>query len=261
MKESRLRSYVIFTTQRTGSTWLCDILYNHRNIKSYTELFRINPDVDYPRFGHTDVMLYERFLKSASLLDKLFFKEYLYREYLKKLTSKTETAHQCLSVGFKLMHSQEQRNKGLWKYLATNTDNFIHLKRRNLLDRAISKVYMESTGIAHANESDSDKESKPKGSLNVKKVLNELKKDTLESKAIAAKIATLPRDKFITIYYEDLDENLEATLKNLYTFLEVPFQVHSSSFRKLINETPREYVLNYDVIESTAANAGLLDRF
>ena len=120
---------------------------------------------------------------------------------------------------------------------------------------------MESTGIAHANESDSDKESKPKGSLNVKKVLNELKKDTLESKAIAAKIATLPRDKFITIYYEDLDENLEATLKNLYTFLEVPFQVHSSSFRKLINETPREYVLNYDVIESTAANAGLLDRF
>jgi len=261
MKENKLRSYVIFTTQRTGSTWLCDILYNHKNIKSYTELFRINPDVDYPRFAHTDLVLYERFLKSASLLNKLFFKEYLYREYLKKITSKTETADQYLSVGFKLMYSQEQRNKGLWKYLTKNTDKFIHLKRRNLLERAISKVYMESTGIAHANEFDSDTESKPKGSLNVKKVLNELKKDILESKAIANKIATLPKDKIITIYYEDLNENLESTLKELYLFLEVPFQVHSSSFKKLINETPREYVLNYDAIESTAANAGLLDCF
>lgn len=186
MSDNKIQSYVIFTTQRTGSTWLCDILHSHKSIKSYTELFRINPDADFPRYASTDMKLFEHFAKSSSFLKRTFLKEHLYKEYFTELFSMARSSPKCRSAGFKLMYSQEKRNRGLWGYLSQNTDKIIHLKRKNLLNRAISKVYMESTGIAHANEVASGDTSKPKGSLDIEKVLDELKK-TFQNQVASAK--------------------------------------------------------------------------
>ena len=147
--------YVIYTTQRTGSTWLVDMLNNNHNVSAYSELFRLNVDKDFPSYGEKDIKLFHRWKLKKNFIFNVFRKKKQVNEYFEELLSVNEHKKHESTLGCKIMYNQVNNNHVLLRASLIFFNQFIHLKRRDHLRVAISHAVMENTGISHSkNEID-----------------------------------------------------------------------------------------------------------
>ena len=137
----RQTTFVILTTQRSGSGWLVDLLDDHPAIAAYEELFRVT-DTTVARRGATRVPRFEvmvgpsTFSTSAGLVPRR-------HRYVRGLAR----AHpEARAVGFKLMYDQTRDHPGLVPALALMRARFIHLVRHDSLSAIVS------FDIAHARD-------------------------------------------------------------------------------------------------------------
>ena len=134
-----MTKFVLFTTQRSGSTWVLDTLNQSYNVYGYGEqllrekrIWDVGPD-DYPRYFEID----------HSTLPGLSSRPVSLFAYLNGLYQRNGI------VGFKLMYSTLRQYPEVWPYLHLYGIKVIHLVRENYLDILISKKLVLAKGQAH----------------------------------------------------------------------------------------------------------------
>ncbi len=142
--------FVVLSSQRSGSTWLSDVLNGHPGINAYGELF-LPPKTDRP--GGAAIATTRSADTEAYLKERLHdFPKYLANPpqgpripvwgpaaYLNKLY------RQQGAVSFKLMYTQLVMFPSIWIYIAVRRLRVVHLVRRNHLDVVISSAISKAT--------------------------------------------------------------------------------------------------------------------
>lgn len=151
------------------------------------------------------------------------------------------------AVGFKLKYQQVDRYPGVIEYLLTHKNNIrvIHLIRKNCLatlvsTRALPAVF-SSFGDANALVGTSIDGFRPKVWLNPETIVSDL--DVVRTQITTAKqvIANLHA---IDVSYEDLVRESSLTNGRLLCFLGIRESPLSSSYQKLLPQSPLAAIVN-----------------
>ena len=129
----RPTTFVILTTQRSGSGWLVDLLDDHPSVVAYEELFKVT-ETTVARHGASVVPRFEVMVgpRTWSTSRGLVLKRY---DYLRGLARAHPGAD---AVGFKLMYDQTRDHPWLVAMLIMMRARFVHLVRRNSLSAVLS---------------------------------------------------------------------------------------------------------------------------
>ncbi|MBW3020334.1 sulfotransferase [Candidatus Woesearchaeota archaeon] len=243
---------IIVCNARTGSNHLINLLNSHPNIKTFGEIFNLekprrvlkNPlkllketiNKRYPsKFKVVSIkILYSQLTLEDFVLDNNM-KEFpfFYRRY--------QLARELLSKTNK--NKVNKRMQKVLNYLEKNKEiKIIHLKRRNLLETYLSlKLAMiKDEWVYRENSND----------LKIKVDFEDCLKNFEKIKYYEKKYDDLFKNhKRIDIFYEDLIERQEITLKKIQRFLELPENNLKSKLKKQ-GKKPSESILNYKLLKT-----------
>ena len=141
--------FVVLSTQRSGSTWVVDMLTSHPRVVAYSELF-MHGGQGTPQWGQEkDLPYWQTFIATSG--GGRFARPYWLWRYLGQAFEERPGVD---AIGFKLMYSQLTRiAKPLTPALWLKRVRIIHLMRRNALDVVLSKEAGEARrGVLHARE-------------------------------------------------------------------------------------------------------------
>lgn len=250
-----MNKYIIFTTQRTGSTWLVDMLHSHSNIASYAELFRLTPAESFPTFGEKNVMLYERWKENntSNFFTNTFMKRKAYQEYFNHIEELNKRTSNIKAFGCKVMYSQLSANRGLFDSSLSYINTAIHLKRRDHLNVAVSKAYMEQSKIVHSEKD----VSLPPIKLDIKHMVQYLKKLKRDEEYFESKLSQQTSVKVMTCYYEDLVLDTAGEMARIHQHIGVEHIKPESNFKKVNNANLEDLVVNYKELTEAIKSAGL----
>jgi LPS sulfotransferase NodH len=137
------RPFILLATQRSGSSWVQEMLNSHPDLKVYNELFLADAEgisIWEPRdieFANTYLKTHMR--RSWSLRD------YWTIRYVRHVFCQPD----ALGVGFKYMYDQVRHSRAVLPYTAAARIPVVHLIRRNLLNVVISSTLAGATGLYH----------------------------------------------------------------------------------------------------------------
>lgn len=241
--------FVILTFPRTGSNYLISILRNYNQIITYHELF-------YNKF---------KMLTSYSSLKPTFI-DILYRNFLfEKFFNKIFKNYnfQIEAVGFKLTYYQLQLF-GITRFLQLfKKYNFkiIHLKRKNLLHSFCSQEIMNKTNIVHRVKEQyknffysyskniiTEKENYTSYTKNFIVKLNDFIEYLNDLKNFDDTINTKFNElSKIEIYYENLINNPQGSLKEILIFLKIKTnELKTNSIFLKLNNDYSKFIRNYE---------------
>lgn len=145
MYNNRTR-FVIVSTQRSGSTWLTDLLNSHPDIAGYTELFLAKGE-GAPNWGrYRDMLYWQTYRKDLRGFGRHIRPLGVYR-YLDEAFARHPDKR---AVGLKLMYTQIAMLPETLLYLRSRDVRVIHLLRRNVLDVVLSGLAKSTRKLAHA---------------------------------------------------------------------------------------------------------------
>lgn len=205
MAVDRATKFIVLSTQRSGSTWLIDILNNLENTTAYGELFLRQKrtwdagSLDYPRFS-------EAKLKGPAVRPLSTF---AYLDGLYRMPG---------PVGFKLMYSQVRVYPEILVYLCRHHVRVVHLVRRNHLDVVISGAITAKTDQAHLL-SGQPEPNDIRIEINPETLINRLKK-LQRNIMIARKPLRWCRLPHIEVTYEDLLRD-QSCFSLIWNFLSI----------------------------------------
>lgn len=199
--------FVLLTTQRTGSTWVLDLLNNVGGIEGHQELFHGRPRRSRGTAGCND---YPRFVESRSggISDLRPFSTF---RYLDGLYSRAPCC------GYKLMYSHLKRFREILAYNILNRVRVVHLVRKNHLDRIISGALAEATGTSHLTSLGANKSELPRIDLDLKKLIPLIEYYEKNVQTVRRLLRLLPL-KSIEVNYEELVAGASA-FRNILSFL------------------------------------------
>ena len=198
---------VILTSQRSGSTWLGDVLNNHDDVESHGELFLPQKRLTPPLAGRGD---YQRFIEVTT--NSNLPRPIRVFRYLDALYRRSSPI-----VGFKLMYSQLWGHPEILLYLAMHRIRVLHLIRRNHLDVIVSEELARLTGTSHVAAG--EKVEIPGVVLNIKTLLTRIAKK--EKKVnIARRIVRVSTCPTLEVFYEDLVRE-DSELQKVLRFLDI----------------------------------------
>lgn len=238
--------------QRTGSTWVQDLLDSHPQVAAYGEIFleygRGFPDSE--RFGPVDIEYFESWSKKHTGRGGRVSRARHAIPYLKDFYRRRGDAH---AAGFKLMYSQLRRNPMVAAYLTTRRVRVIHLTRANLLDVVLSHATSEARGQAHAWIGDAVREAR----VSLDPAATAAKLKALERQvALARALTRANRLPTLELGYENLVADA-SELDGALEFLGVqpdPGHPLSSTMQKLNHAEKRDLIENWN--ELSAALTG-----
>jgi len=136
------------STQRSGSTWLVDLLNSHPDIASYTELFLRKGDGT-PDWGkYKDMLYWQTYRRNLRGIGRYIRPLGIFR-YMDEALSRHPDKW---VVGLKLMYTQIARWPETLLYLKSREVRVIHLIRSNVLDVVLSSLAKVSRKTAHTLE-------------------------------------------------------------------------------------------------------------
>lgn len=144
MKHDAGCSFVVFTTNRSGSVWVMSTLNALENVVAQGELFLPRKRAATKRWDSETA--YTRFIEANS--NRMVPRPFSVFSYLNGLYSMHGV------VGFKLMYSQLKRYPEILLYLMRHSIRVVHLVRQNHLDVVISYAVKAKIGRAHLLSSD-----------------------------------------------------------------------------------------------------------
>ncbi len=239
------RKFIIVATQRTGSTFLMNILRSHSKIVCYDEIFmhNIKPVWGFKRIDENTHRMSVR--HPVEYLEKIYFRNY---------------SDNVKSVGFKLMYDQISHSN-VKKILSTFGENdlIIHLKRKNKLRTYLSLKKADSTSVYHVLASYVPEVIKGNPvSINkdpiyisrnefMKFVTRVNRNEHLYNKLIY-------NNNHIDMYYEDLESNHFGQVANVIERLGLQHEELISINQKM-NDKPLSYALsNYNELKNEFKN-------
>jgi LPS sulfotransferase NodH len=240
--------FVLVARQRSGSTWLADLLNNHPSIKMFGELFlwRVrSADIRLDEFpGYYDYASQMRFvIRPVSIF------RYLDRFYLQ----------QEKAVGFKLMYSQFRHFPEVLLYLRLRKIPVIYLVRQNYLDSVISLETAFTRGRFHSDRA-ADLSANNAIYLEPAATLRKIIRQERQHKLVKLTLRLLGLD-YCSVNYENLCADTRSTLAEILAFLNLePLDMAlQSQFRKLVTKSHRDGIANYDELKRVLSNTRYID--
>ena len=235
--------FVVFTTQRSGSTWLMSILNGLEGVSAQGELFLPRPRSPEKRWD-SDFAL-PRYVESKKTHGSV--RPFSVYSYLSALYSGDGW------IGFKLMYSQLRRYPEILPYLVRKRVRVVHLVRRNHLDVLISFAVKREIGKAHIL-SPEDRPADVKVELDTASLHHELRK--LERRhTMGRTVLRLARLNHLEVAYEDLVAD-PARLDSVRGFLGISAQgIPQSNILKTRTEGQEHVVANYDDVRAALADS------
>jgi LPS sulfotransferase NodH len=229
-------NFVVLSTQRSGSTWVVDMLESHPRVVAYSELFMHGGDGTPKWGGEKDLPYWQTYSRGKGRLARPYW---LWR-YLGQAFRERPGVD---AIGFKLMYSQLTRiSRPLLPALWMKRVRIIHLIRRNALDVVLSKEAGAARGgRLHAREGNQVEQVRL--NLDTETLLRRM---TLHERAIAGARVRFKRVglPYTEVVYEDLAAD-ESGFASLFEFLGVEAAPVSSSLQKLNPTSHEELIENY----------------
>jgi len=231
--------FVVFTTQRNGSTWLMSVLNGLEGVAAQGELFLPRPRSPETRWDSEFALprYVEAKRQHGSVRPLSVF------NYLSALYQDGST------VGFKLMYSQLRRYPEILPYLMKERIRVVHLVRRNHLDVLISFAIKREIGKAHILAPE-DRPSDVEVELDTRSLMRDLRKLELKH-AFGRRVLKLARLNHIEVAYEDLVAD-PAQFDGVRKFLGIPADqsVPPSNILKTRTGNQRQVVANYADVQA-----------
>lgn len=236
-QEEHIR-FIILTTQRSGSTWLVDLLNQVPDLTVYGEMLTHKPRnwfagaSEYPGFVKMKLGRFGRFF--------LF-------KYLNGLYQRPGT------VGFKLHYTHVKRYPEMLFYLFMKKIYVVHLIRKNPLDVVISTARVKQTGQGHlvkdGKENKQGRITDTRIFLDPNKILSQMKRHQCKIWLFRTVVSWL-KLAFIEVFYEDISRD-PSNFHDLFTFLNINQDVHSlsSNTMKIVKGKPADVISNYPEIQ------------
>ena len=143
------KKFVLIANQRTGSTWIIDLLNSHPGMTTYSELFHGavfgRPGVG----GNRDILMWNSYAASKGLPRSRFERMRLYFRYFDEEVYRQRNG--CHAAGFKLMYNQLACEFYVLAYIKSRRVAIIHLTRSNHLDAVLSEEAVSIRNVAHAH--------------------------------------------------------------------------------------------------------------
>ena len=234
---------MVLSTQRSGSTWVVDMLTSHPRVVAYSELF-MHGGEGTPRWGHEKDLPYWQTYARNKPGGRVTRPYWLWR-YLGEAFHERPAVD---AIGFKLMYSQlTSIAKPLMPSLWVKRVRIIHLIRRNALDVVLSKEAGAARGgKLHARAGDDVERVRIR--LQTDDLLRRmtLHERAIEGARVRFKRVGLP---YREVVYEDLAED-ESGFASLFEFLGVEPAPVSSSLQKVNPSVHEELIENYGEVRN-----------
>lgn len=248
-RDAALVPFVLWSTWRSGTSWLMERLNSHPAIGGYGEILRVLPPSvtgwsEWPPGAH-DRPFYTAYLRQRALVGSgLGVHTHLFR-YLDYVY---EPRRNLRSIGFKLMYDQVRPYPEVLLYLRRRKVRVLHLIRENLLDLVLSRK--ANLFRKRANVWSSADRELIRPSIDTRTLIVELTR--LERERRIAKL--VPRSLRLRVHQVSYEELLtsEARLDPVLAFLGVDRDAAvdlSTSIVKLAPFSHREGMSNFDEVE------------
>jgi len=220
------KTIVIVSSQRSGSTWLMQVLAQTPEFRVYGEVFREITSTE--------------FRGDPELKPPLFYTEHdgSVQSYIEKLRDGDKV------VVVKLMYDQINKNPELIRFLTKKNVLLINLIRRNVLDIALSKLIARGTGIYHRENSTLE------GSIYIK--LSTLKimmcKELVKNLVCPFILKLLSRNYYFYEYEKIVPDimPLETQLKSSFKGNDISLDSSLTKWKKTKTESKVTSIENYD---------------
>ena len=201
--------FCIFSTQRSGSTWLCSLLDSHPNVRVLPgELFLSREQEE--KWIDPDFIPFFDFRKSTDKSRPRVTFQYLdnLSDYPKKVGS----------IGFKLMYNHLFRYPEILFKLVFDKYKIIHIYRDNYLDVILSRTYSNELKLDHVTQK---VPIPPKVKLDTSKLIDQLRWREININ-LACLFLTFISNSVINVKYQDLCNDRDETLDRITKFIGVP---------------------------------------
>ena len=243
--------FVLFSTQRSGSTWVMSVLNGFDSVSGHDELLLPRRRSPYRRWDSD--FAYTRYVESRG--DVGGIRPFSVWRYLDGFYRRPG------AVGFKLMYSQVKSYPEVLPYLMRRRALAVHLVRRNHLDVLLSFAVKRAIGQAHVLATQ-ERPPDPTIELGTHTLLADLRR--LERRhALGRRVLRVCRLPHIEVAYEDLVAD-EMQFRRVLDFLGVPADgtLPTSHILKSRRGSHRDVIGNYDAVRSALQGsefAALLD--
>jgi LPS sulfotransferase NodH len=245
--------FILLATQRTGSSWVQEMLNSHPDVAVYNELF-LQGAQGYPLWEPNDIEFANTFLQEKARTPMVLTRRYWTIKFLDRIFDQPSVQ----AAGFKLMYRQALSSPEVLPYVAVKRIAVIHLVRRNLLDVVISSKLAEASGIYHVAadgrpplSEGSQALTELKIRLEPAEVISRLTRLAREVRIVSAWLK-MTRTPTCEVVYEELVADLEG-FGRILNFLGLEHEATSglrSALQKR-NVAPRSEVIeNLEEIES-----------
>ncbi|HBL09978.1 MAG TPA: hypothetical protein DD379_00760 [Cyanobacteria bacterium UBA11162] len=240
-KQNKVTKFVVIAKQRSGSSWLIDLLNTNSEIRSFGEIFLDRPVKVQPWNQNTlpPIRFYE-FRQSNT--DQ---RPWVTWQYLNMINSWVGE-HQA--IGFKLMYSQLMRYPEILLKLILEDYKFIHLVRENHLDSLLSAKHKQQTGLYHLIGDYNVKFKRIY--LNPLSIIKELEAHDKRIKQARIMLRSLPVS-LTEITYELLCSNQTEILNKIADFLSINnVSFSKSNFKRIAVSSYEDKIYNYGEIKT-----------
>jgi LPS sulfotransferase NodH len=228
--------FVVFATQRTGSTWLMSVLNGLDGVSAQGELFHPTPRSGDSQFAHP------WYAESRAEFGSV--RPFCVYRYLRDFYDSPD------STGFKLMYSQLKAYPEILPFLVRKRIDVVHLVRRNHLNVLISLALKREIGRAHVF-SETQRPDNVAVELDTRLLVREIRR--LQAKQdVGRRILRLARLRHIEVAYEDLVTDA-APFNQILDFLRIPHggSLPESNILRTRVGTQKDVLRNYDEVRRT----------
>lgn len=255
-----MTQFIVISQQRSGSRFLTSLLDGHKNIRcGNEELLQWTKD----HGGDPDNAANGKDLTGSTVKDYATEMEAIMQRLPKEPTDGSPEGSPMTHVGFKIMYDQGILHFGedLLQHLDDNNIKIIHLVRKNKLLQYVSKdSNNKDKGVeGHNAHPTTEEEAAQLRDVTVdgkvKKIIKFLREKAGETKAATDLLdAHFGPEGYLTIYYEDLDEDNQREMDRIFDYLDVASVKVQSEYTKIHEgKRTREYFAEEDRAEVEAA--------
>jgi LPS sulfotransferase NodH len=235
--QQALHNICIVTTQRSGSTWLMQLLNSTGRVKAYGEVFLEWATVD----DHPG---------DTKLLPPRFFADYARSSGRPRVSAYVEELEHSdeRPVAFKIMYDQVRRRPAILLQPMFRHYLIVHLVRRNHLDTVMSRLLARQTRVWHSRS----RIQQPVVSVPPSDLLAMLRRLEWQTRLAATALKMVPQRK-IDLAYEDLAADPGREVNRILTAAGLApstLDAASDTWLKTNNRTAREVFGNYAEIEA-----------
>lgn len=227
--------FVVLATQRTGSTWLVEMLNSHPLATVYSELL-LDSKQPRPRWGATDRLLFRAWRTQHPGLAA----EAAVAAYLDELWTPRPAVGDH-AVGFKLMYTQATAYPNLPQLLRERQARVVHLIRANPLRVLVSRETAVQRNLFHAAEN--AELHQPRLRLSTERLVERLGEIETEA-TLGRRLSSMIADRPLEIEYDELAAD-RGTFDRVLAYLGLPAAELHAGTRQLLHGSVTDVIDNY----------------